>query len=98
MDYRKSYRIYRIAVWVFLVLVLFASLAEILWMGIAGIVIMVLGMGQTVFFCKCKKIFFPASFISCYQKHNYFCLIIFIQIIFVFLSALFTLPVCPSSV
>lgn len=53
MDYRKSYRIYRIAVWVFLVLVLFASLAEILWMGIAGIVIMVLGMGQTVFFCKC---------------------------------------------
>ena len=42
-----------IAVWVFLVLVLFASLAEILWMGIAGIVIMVLGMGQTVFFCKC---------------------------------------------
>ena len=42
MDYRKSYRIYRIAVWVFLVLVLFA-----------GIVIMVLGMGQTVFFCKC---------------------------------------------
>ena len=44
MDYRKSYRIYRIAVWVFLVLVLFARLAEILWVGIAGIVIMVLGM------------------------------------------------------
>lgn len=53
MDYRKSYRIYKIAVWVYLVLVLFASLAESLWMGIAGIVIMVLGMGQTVFFCKC---------------------------------------------
>ena len=55
MDYRKSYRIYHIAVWVFLVLVLFASLAEILWMGIAGIVIMVLGMGQTVFFCKSAR-------------------------------------------
>ena len=53
MDYRKSYRIYRIAVWVFLVLVLFARLAEILWMGIAGIVIMVLGVGQTIFFYKC---------------------------------------------
>ena len=39
--------------WVCLVLVLFARLAEILWMGIAGIVIMVLGMGQTIFFCKC---------------------------------------------
>ena len=53
MDYRKSYRIYNIAVWVCLVLVLFARLAKSLWMGIAGIVIMVLGMGQTVFFCKC---------------------------------------------
>ncbi len=36
-----------------LALVLFASLAEIRWMGAAGIGIMVLGMGQTVLFCKC---------------------------------------------
>lgn len=53
MDYRKSYRIFKIAVWGCLVLVLLARWIEILWMGIAGIVIMVLGMGQTVFFYKC---------------------------------------------
>ena len=49
MDYRKSYRIYKIAVWVYLVLVLFASLAESLWMGIAGIVIMCSAWGRRYF-------------------------------------------------
>ena len=47
MDYRKSYRIYKIAVWVCLVLVLFARLAEILWMGMAGIAVHF----QNIFIC-----------------------------------------------
>ena len=43
---------------------------------------------ETVFFCKSKKIFFPARFIDCFSQHNYFYFIIFIQIIFVFLCTL----------
>ena len=36
---------------------------------------------ETVFFCKSKKIFFPAYLMFCFTKHNYFYFIIFIQII-----------------
>ena len=55
MDFRKSYRIYHIAVWVFLALgcCLRGWRRAFGIEGSRGIVIMVLGMGQTVFFCKC---------------------------------------------
>ena len=51
---------------------------------------------ETVFFCKSKKIFFPARFIGCFLQHNYFYFIIFIQIIFIFLGALSPFQFAPA--
>ena len=53
MDYRESYRILNIGLAVGTALLLFASMTEVLWIGIVGIVVALAGMIQAFIFCKC---------------------------------------------
>ena len=53
MDYHNSYRILNTGLAVGAVLALFASMIEVLWLGIVGIVIVLASMIQAFVFCKC---------------------------------------------
>ena len=53
MDYRESYRILNIGLAVGVVLILFATMIEVLWLVFVGTVVALAGMIQAFLFCKC---------------------------------------------
>ena len=55
MDYRKSYLIYNICLYTGFVLCLISLMTQVNWPGIAGIVVLLAGMLQTVIFYRCPN-------------------------------------------
>ena len=53
MDYRKSRMLLTVCAGAAVLLVLVASAAEILWMGIAAVILMLAGFVQAMIFCRC---------------------------------------------
>ena len=53
MDYRKSRRLLTVCAGAAVLLVLVASAAEILWMGVVAVILMLAGFVQAMFFCRC---------------------------------------------
>ena len=53
MNFRTSLFIYRATAWVMLAMVLLSWLCQARWVGVVGIVILVLGLVQSLIFCRC---------------------------------------------
>ena len=53
MDYRKSRTLLTVCAGAAVLLELVASAAEILWMGVVAVILMLAGFVQAMFFCRC---------------------------------------------
>lgn len=53
MDYKKSYRLFRFCLYLGIALMLFALLIKVYWIGIPGVVIVLLGLIQVAIFYRC---------------------------------------------
>ena len=53
MDYKKSRTLLSICLWTALILCLFSLVTNIDWIGVLGVVTMVLGIVQTAVFYRC---------------------------------------------
>ncbi len=53
MNYKESYRLLNIGCVAAMALALFACMVQIIWIGVLGLIILVLGMLQTLVFYRC---------------------------------------------